>query len=842
MVIKSLLVGSLMAVSLSAELVNLKEGWNLVGLSNSIKIDTLKAENPNIQKVFIYKNEFLESGEIKPADGVWIHSAKDAELYIKDEDLAKDTEFKEEARVDKIELVKGWNLISLPINSAISPKIFKNVSVVWKYQNGKWNKYGGSEDSEYPKIDVIGSGEGFWINSNEAQTIYLSDEEAKLTNFNSDSEMNEYLSAMVNYNHSYRNTQNNYLPYYTSTSGGVAMPTAVPAAPEVVASNSSSSGDLGSGGIKVDDATTTNLQEEGVDEADIVKNDNEKIFYLPSTPIYSSYSVNEIYVNTFERILAGQKEKLTSIKVNQRPNELYLIDNKLIAIYPNNYNFWGYWKSIDYGIWSESSKIEVYDVRDLANITKINEYKIDGNIVDSRVTNNKLYLVTRFMPYVEVEYPKTYLDCGNNSISDSSSSGGGVLIKPESNTPKPYNDQCYFYPKDENGSAYILDYNNPILKTEHLKPTILNTENNSSREIPTAQTLYAPAKFNQASFITSITSFDINDTTKQESMSVVGGSSTIYASNKAIYVTSEEYPIYFGWGSYQNRTSIYKFSIENAISYNGKTFIDGNILNQFSLSEHNNILRVASTTGWNWRSDTDNIVSTIKEESANLSVLGKLSGLGKEGETIRGVRFLGNRGFVVTFRQTDPLYTIDLSDPINPKKVGELSINGYSSYFHPIDENRILSIGRDADENGNTKGVQIQLFNISDFANPSLADKITIGQDWSTNSEAVDNHKAFTYRDGDKLFGFPISEYYERNSTIINGEVYYPEYRWAYRNYFDMYQVNGMKIDKIDKVDGNASSYDVYNNQRGIIFTNNNKDYGLYIAGGEMYVKEIIKK
>ncbi len=930
--IKLLLSSALIATTLSAELVNLKEGWNLIGLSTATTVDNLIQNNKNITKIWIYDEEFKDTGDIKPTDGVWAHSDSDIQLNINNVILNKDEDIEILNRVDKINLNDGWNLISLPVNSAISPKMFENVHSVWKFNNSSWSKFGGSDnDDSFPKIDVIGSGDGFWINSDGHQSIYLSDEESKLTNFDSNEKMNEYLEAMINYNKNYRTNQNIY-PIYVGgvTDEGMAVPTAMPIAEADTSTN-------GENSVKVDNATTTNLQEDGVDEADIVKHDGENIFYLPS-----NWDNTEIYVNTFERILAGENKYLTSIKLESKPNELYLIDDKLIVIYPYNNSFWGIWESTTSNIWSEKSKIEVYNVSNLEDIQKVNEYSIDGNIVDSRVANSKLYLVTKYMPYIEVEYPKVYVECeeyvydNKDVIYPEEPTTGvevGVMItetaltpapvnrdeiavtattvsvdsdiaeepRPESSIaiePYPYEDYskyCYNYTKNEDGKYYKLDYENPQQKALNISPSINDNLNETSRELITGESLYAPSKFDQASFITSITSFELDDISKQESISIVGGSSTIYANNKALYVTTNEYPIYFGWNDYQERTSIYKFSIEDKLSYNGKSFADGHILNQFSLSEHNDILRVATTSGWSWRNDTDNMITTIEENEDGLNNIGKLEGLGKEGETIKAVRFLGDRGFIVTFRQTDPLYTIDLSDPANPKSIGELEIEGYSSYFHPIDENRILSVGRDADEEGRTKGLQLELFDISDFANPLLADKVTIGEDWRVNSEAEHNHKAFTYRSSDFLFALPINQTLSREMNESEKSEYFDKYYLnynekieyydnidsdtdedisvessnvsegnstsetsvepieptvtteptvdtpminSYQNYLDIYKVDGLEIKSIDKIDSNSTTYN-YNYQRGIIFTSDSKDYGLYVAGGELFLKEI---
>ena len=127
--------------------------------------------------------------------------------------------------------------------------------------------------------------------------------------------------------------------------------------------------------------------------------------------------------------------------------------------------------------------------------------------------------------------------------------------------------------------------------------------------------------------------------------------------------------------------------------------MDGTLLNQFAMDEHDGYLRVATTTGqvWSDQDTSESHVVVLGPGDGALSTVGSVSGLGR-GETIHSVRFLGDVGYVVTFRQTDPLYTVDLSDPAAPAVTGELKILGYSAYLHPIGDGRLIGVGQDATE------------------------------------------------------------------------------------------------------------------------------------------------
>jgi uncharacterized secreted protein with C-terminal beta-propeller domain len=244
------------------------------------------------------------------------------------------------------------------------------------------------------------------------------------------------------------------------------------------------------------------------------------------------------------------------------------------------------------------------------------------------------------------------------------------------------------------------------------------------------------------------------------------------------------------------------------------------------MSEKDDYLRVATTQGqaW-WNAETVNSVYTLKESNENLEIKGTLSGLGKAGETIKAVRFMGDRGFVVTFRQTDPLYTLDMSDPLNPTVAGELSIPGFSEYLHVIDENRLLAIGRDADESGRALALQVSLFDISDFTNPKLSDKIKIGEDAlhsSTHSEAEYNHKAFAYRESDLMFGFPYTNYLQS----------------GYSENFGVYQVDGMNIKTVDTL-SSTTQKDWGNSARGLIYNFDGSTKAALFKGSNILSKTI---
>jgi hypothetical protein len=252
---------------------------------------------------------------------------------------------------------------------------------------------------------------------------------------------------------------------------------------------------------------------------------------------------------------------------------------------------------------------------------------------------------------------------------------------------------------------------------------------------------------------------------------------TVYASEKALYVATRRWlAAVDSWLPQPTsaeppaiRTQIHKFDISDAGStkYEGSGDVSGYLLNSFSLSEHQGVLRAATTDGpmW-WPGQTgplsESSVTTLKMNGAGLlGAVGRVAGLGK-GERIYAVRFIGDTGYVVTFRQTDPLYTIDVSDPAKPRVVGELKILGYSAYLHPVGKDLLIGVGQDATEEGRRTGAQVSLFDVSNPANPTRLHQYSLGKYASTDAEY--DHHAFLYWPATSLLMLPVQHWTETES------------------------------------------------------------------------------
>jgi uncharacterized secreted protein with C-terminal beta-propeller domain len=252
-----------------------------------------------------------------------------------------------------------------------------------------------------------------------------------------------------------------------------------------------------------------------------------------------------------------------------------------------------------------------------------------------------------------------------------------------------------------------------------------------------------------------------------DSDAVLTDGDTVYASPTSMYVATSRWadPALAGAARPPRGTTlIHRFDTSDPArtAYRASGAVPGYLLSQFSLSEHEGHLRAASTEEPDWWSPPDgrdragaSRVTVLGERDGRLAPVGEVGGLGR-GERIYAVRFIGDRGYVVTFRQVDPLYALDLSDPAHPAVRGELKIPGFSSYLQPIDDTTLIGIGQAATGEGRTLGTQVSLFDVSDPAAPRRLAQRLLDGDWS---EAESDHHAVLYWPATRLLALPLDSY-----------------------------------------------------------------------------------
>ena len=267
----------------------------------------------------------------------------------------------------------------------------------------------------------------------------------------------------------------------------------------------------------------------------------------------------------------------------------------------------------------------------------------------------------------------------------------------------------------------------------------------------------------------SVLTFDVpGELGTGDAVGVLADGDNIYASTDHLYVATTQYPEVddtttdptndFPEPPPAPHTAIHRFAIDGdgPAEYELSGAVRGHLLDQFSMSEVTGgddvaLLRVATTDD----ADQESYVTVLGPDNDRLAEVGQVGGLG-EGEQIYSVRFVGEIGYVVTFRQTDPLYTVDLSDPTAPSVAGELELLGYSAYLHPIGDDLLLGVGQDATAGGQTTGTQLSLFDVSDPADPQRLQQVSIP---GASSAAEYDHHAFVYWPDTGLAVLPVQSY-----------------------------------------------------------------------------------
>ncbi len=313
---------------------------------------------------------------------------------------------------------------------------------------------------------------------------------------------------------------------------------------------------------------------------------------------------------------------------------------------------------------------------------------------------------------------------------------------------------------------YSYDYGD-----SNLVPRIMDSAvSKEYKEVDPSKIMIYPGYVSQS--IVVISSVDTKKNDDSKITAFMGNADNIYMSKNSLYLTYQESPYYImplvkteiATGSQrmimppvpsETQSTIKKFNIDKtSITYSAQNKIKGYLLNQFSMDEYNDYFRVAYTSDF-YR---DNKGSSITVFDKDMNKVGSIDNIAP-GEKIYSARFMGDRAYMVTFRNVDPFFVMDLKDPKNPKMLGYLKIPGYSDYLHPYDENHILGFGKDTVEiqgNAYYLGMKISLFDVTDVNNPVEKDIEKIG-DRGTESEVLHNHKALMYDKSRGLMGFPIS-------------------------------------------------------------------------------------
>lgn len=445
---------------------------------------------------------------------------------------------------------------------------------------------------------------------------------------------------------------------------------------------------------------TTNTQEQDVDEGDLIKTDGKYLYVTRRNN--SVVSIVDIQDNKLEKI--SQIE----IKADADIQEIYL-NGKTLIIVGTAYDFKQdetkenttsgsrvyYGADIAYGI--GNLFVKVYDISNVKEPKLVTEYSQQGQYKNSRMIGTKLYCVSTYYVNVARDDYKDYC------IPETTING----------VCEPVPAGCISVIEDSKSSTYAV-----------------------------------------------ITTLDISTDKAPESEAILGNCDNLYASSQGMFLSEND------WSEKAEEfTKIYRFEYtETGIEYKCMGKVPGYIKNQFAMSYDGEHFKIATTKN-NANVDGDAMWMSIDGRTNNLYVLnnqmqivGKVEDLAK-GETIQSVRYIGNTAYVVTFRQTDPLFVIDLSDPANPTVKGELKITGFSEYLHPITDTLLVGVGQDGTESGTNGDCKISLFDVSDPNKPFEASKVTVSNgSANVHSPVAYNHKCFV-KLSENEFAVPFTLY-----------------------------------------------------------------------------------
>lgn len=506
------------------------------------------------------------------------------------------------------------------------------------------------------------------------------------------------------------------------------------------------------------DFSGTNNQEAGVDEADLVKTDGEAIYVLSGSHL-EILGVPEV----------GELAREATVDIEGRPTQM-LLDEGFVAVFSTLYPValpdehplaTARQRPTGDGLWypfAPITKLTVVDARTRTAPRIARELYLEGWYQTAR----NVGATVRVVSHAHIEVPRLrYAPELPDGYWIRSDAGGDEILREAIRAAIAHNDAVV-------ASTPLADMI-PAVFERHADGTVTRrpfTDGDCAS--------FAGAEDGMGVDLTSILSLDLRAADLPfEADHIVSNWSTVYASLDTLLIAEPAQDWWWYWGSdeFEDATNIHRFDISapGVTLYTGSGRVPGRVHNQFALSEHQGFVRAASTTGerWWWRQEDaapmENHVFVLAGEES-LEQTGHLGGIAT-GERLWSSRFVADRAYLVTFRNIDPLWTIDLADPTAPRLIGELQVPGVSTYIHPLDESSLLTIGFGGDDVGLTWTTEVSLFDVGDFAHPAITSRLSLtppspSDGWSYAwSEATYEHKAFQYWAPLSLLAVPLSTY-----------------------------------------------------------------------------------
>ncbi len=490
------------------------------------------------------------------------------------------------------------------------------------------------------------------------------------------------------------------------------------AAPQGEADASSDDGSAGAGR----DVSGTNVQEVGVDEPDMMKTDGDVLAVVAQDGSVDLLDMTGATPRVASNLPAANPYGQT---------ELLLIDDVLTTL-TTTYSY-AYFAEADVAFapglpQPVTTTVTRWNVGDPDNPAELSSFEVDGSYRSARMIDGVARIV---------------IESGPHGLE-------------------------FTYPQDdtEQERERALAHNKQVVRESTLANWLPSWGDAGSRGegplVVDCADVHEPPAWSGFDAITVITLDTRTDAEPGEAATVVAQGQNVYASTDRLLVTTGRWGEAFEGENLDSvaTTELHAFDITNPadISYVGSGRVDGYVINQFALSEFGGDIRVAATKQPPWRDDTQqtsSFVSVLQEREGSLVEVGRVGGLGL-GERIQSVRFYGDLGVVVTFRQIDPLYLLDMSESTAPRVTGELKDTGFSQYLHLVGDDLLMGVGVDADEEGAVTGAMIALYDISDRSAPTRVARLNVPDAWSPVGS---DHRSFLFWPGTDDAFVPMSRW-----------------------------------------------------------------------------------
>ena len=517
------------------------------------------------------------------------------------------------------------------------------------------------------------------------------------------------------------------------------------------------------------DYSETNIQELGVDEPDIIKTDGTYLYVISNLNLYIIYAYP-----------SENAEIISTIRFNEseRPNTLFIKDDKLAVICQSYiYRYYGgITEDIvdEEKIWEDTTKTQIfiYDLSEINDPIKINTIEVEGYYSNARMIDDYVYVITTqyaYEPILYMDEESTYIPKIRVNEKEEKIELNNIYYINSPDISKTMTNIVSFNIKEDStdvtAEVFILGTPSTIyVSTNNIFITSIssNYDYNTIYDLMIEYVLpYLPDEAKDE--LNNVNSLSLEDYQKITISEWILQNYVEKMDEKQKQEIAKQLIMQF------EKTTIHKIKIDNGeITYESQGTVPGYVKNQFSLSEYDSHLRVATTVnGWMMRPYLSSIESynNVYVFNENLEIVGYIEDIAI-GEEIYSVRFQGEKCYLVTFKQIDPFFVIDLKDPENPEILGELKIPGYSTYLHPYDENNVLGIGKE----GNN--IKISLFNVEDVSNPKELSTYQLQQkteeySWSY-STALYEHKAFLFDKIKNILIIPISIDYKESAYVFN--------------------------------------------------------------------------